>query len=80
MYIKMYIQIHLRENNYKEKSLISLSTVYANLSNILKCFLWIFFNNEIIRVHSLLYFFIRINKRLACVTILITSLFCRGNK
>ena len=47
--------------------------MYQQTYEILKCFPKIFFNNEMIPVHSVPWFFISVNKRLTYVTILITS-------
>ena len=55
------------------KGKAKLSALSANLSNALKCFPNIVFNNETMRAHLPSCFFIRINKKLTRLTILIKS-------
>ena len=66
------MHIHICKNSYIMK-IAKFIKESANLRNALSCFLNIFFNDQMIRVNSPPCFFIRSNKILSLVNILISS-------
>ena len=79
MYMRMYIHIH---SHREENLVVNLLAVPSNLRNTKRCFQNIFFNNEVIQVHSLPCFLICINSRLTFIILTksVVALVCKNSQ